>query len=86
MTKAELIVFLNFYPDDACIEVVRNGEHFDVRGVLRYNDNGVIVAELITDGRKTIPESQVRLHERSSRRDDGWHTSYGRDKDGWVTI
>ena len=60
MTKSELIELLKDYPDDACIEVVKLGTHFDIQCVVRYNDFGTIIAELGIFEQKTIPESVLR--------------------------
>lgn len=60
MTKAELMELLESTPDDACVEVVKAGEHFDVNGVLQYNDNGVIIIELGIWEPKILPESEIR--------------------------
>lgn len=60
MTKAELLEILKDYPDDACIEVVRLGEHFDIECVASYDDHGIQIAELGIFENKTIPESVSR--------------------------
>lgn len=62
MTKAELISHLANYPDDACIEVVRYGEHFDIHCIESYDDNGVPIAELGIFKPKTVPESVKRAN------------------------
>lgn len=60
MTKSELLSLLKDYPDDACIEVVRYGTHFDVQCVVHYDDYGVQIAELGIFEEKQIPESKLR--------------------------
>lgn len=60
MTKAELLELLKDYPDDACIEVVNYGTHYDVKNVIHYDDFGVQIAELAITEIKTVPESIAR--------------------------
>lgn len=61
MKKEELLGILKDYPDDACIEVVQGGMHFDIKCVVRYNDKGTVIAELSISDQKTIPESVKRV-------------------------
>lgn len=62
MTKAELIKLLENYSDDAVIEVVQFGAHYDVECVEYYNDCGIQIAELGIFDMKTIPESKKVKH------------------------
>ncbi|AZU98353.1 hypothetical protein SEPL_016 [Salmonella phage SE_PL] len=62
MTKAELIAQLEGYPDDAIMEVVQCGEHYDITCVVPYDDHGVPILELGIYKPKTVPESTKRTN------------------------
>lgn len=62
MTKAELLRQLASYPDDACIEVVQNGVHYDINCICYYDDHNVSIMELGIGLPKTVPESVKRTN------------------------
>jgi|AGFS01.1.fsa_nt_gi hypothetical protein len=58
MTKGELLAQLDGYPDDAVIEIVRYGDHYDLNCVVPYDDHGIPILELGISVLKTVPESK----------------------------
>lgn len=62
MTKGELLELLQGYPDDAILEVVQCGEHYDINCVVPYNDHGIRILELGIYKPKTVPESVKRAN------------------------